>query len=266
VIPPTDQANGGIGALPIPSARRRPRRVLAVVTLLVSLIGTTFALYQLLGSSSSEEVVLDVTPATLDSEQMEAIVRSTVPAVSSVSSVSSVATPATLPLSPLAGNLPKPFSALPAAISNAPVPVGLRIDSINLDNNNVIPVGVADKGELAVPEVDEIGWYSLGQRPGETGATVLASHVSWKKQSGLFARLGKIEPGEEIFVTLSDGSERRYLAWERAMFDKTSLPYDRIWTREGNEVLVLITCGGEFNPEIRRYRQNIVIFAVPVPT
>jgi sortase (surface protein transpeptidase) len=260
VIPPTDQANGGIGALPIPPARPRPRRVLAVVTLLVSLIGTALAVHQLLGSSSSEEVVLDVTRATLDSEQMEAIVRSTVPAASSV------ATPATLPLSPLASNLPKPFSALPAPISNAPVPVGLRIDSINLDNNNVIPVGVDDKGELAVPEVDEIGWYSLGQRPGETGATVLASHVSWKKQSGLFARLGKIEPGEEIFVTLSDGSERRYLAWERAMFDKTSLPYDRIWTREGNEVLVLITCGGEFNPEIRRYRQNIVIFAVPVPT
>jgi hypothetical protein len=27
---------------------------------------------------------------------------------------------------------------------------------------------------------------------------------------------------------------------------------------------VLITCGGDFNPEIRRYRQNIVVYAAPV--
>jgi hypothetical protein len=28
--------------------------------------------------------------------------------------------------------------------------------------------------------------------------------------------------------------------------------------------LVLITCGGSFNPDIGRYRQNIVVYAVPV--
>jgi len=28
--------------------------------------------------------------------------------------------------------------------------------------------------------------------------------------------------------------------------------------------LVLINCGGDYNPEIRRFRENIVVYAVPI--
>ena len=48
------------------------------------------------------------------------------------------------------------------------------------------------------------------------------------------------------------------------MYPKTALPVDRVWATSGPETLVLITCGGDFNPEIRRYRDNIVVYAVPV--
>jgi hypothetical protein len=48
------------------------------------------------------------------------------------------------------------------------------------------------------------------------------------------------------------------------MYDKDGLPRDRIWRNTGDETLVLITCGGDFNPDINRYRQNIVVYAVPV--
>ena len=48
------------------------------------------------------------------------------------------------------------------------------------------------------------------------------------------------------------------------MYDKDALPRERIWRNTGDETLVLITCGGDFNPEITRYRQNIVVYAVPV--
>ena len=36
-----------------------------------------------------------------------------------------------------------------------------------------------------------------------------------------------------------------------------------MWTLGGPETLVLVTCGGDFNPEIRRYRHNIVVYAIP---
>ena len=123
------------------------------------------------------------------------------------------------------------------------------------------PIGVATLKNLAAA-VDAV---VAVVRPGDDAlATVLAAHVSWKKQAGVFARLGRLEPGSEVVVRLSDGSQARYVVTERTMYDKTALPYDRIWTRQGQEVLVLVTCGGEFNPEIRRYRQNIVVYAVPI--
>ena len=67
-----------------------------------------------------------------------------------------------------------------------------------------------------------------------------------------------------MVLTLDDGSARTYQVVERQMYTKTELPADRIWTRSGPETLVLITCGGSFNPEIRRYRENVVVYAVPV--
>jgi sortase (surface protein transpeptidase) len=93
---------------------------------------------------------------------------------------------------------------------------------------------------------------------------VLAAHVSWNRTNGPFARLGIVEPGEQIEVALDDGTVRRYEVTERAVYGKLELPRERIWRTTGDETLVLITCGGDYNPEIRRYRENIVVYAVPV--
>jgi hypothetical protein len=209
--------------------------------------------------NDDDEAVLEAPTATLDPALLpEGVVPPTPPA-------STAATSTTLELSPLAGQIGEQFSAVPPPVVDRPVPVDIRIDSIGVDTDPVVPVGLSESGELDVPGADEVGWYELGQTPDQPGATVLAAHVSWKGDLGVFNRLGDLEPGSEIFVTLSDGTQRKYIAWERTMYYKTELPYERIWTREGPEVMVLITCGGEFNPEIRRFKQNIVVYAVPAP-
>ena len=125
-------------------------------------------------------------------------------------------------------------------------------------------VGVAPDGQLEIPDETEVGWYRLGAAPGEAGATVLAGHVSWNRSDGPFLRLGQLEPGATVVVALDDGTTRTYQVVERAQYGKLELPAARIWTREGAETLVLITCGGAFNPDIRRYSDNIVVYAVPV--
>ena len=63
---------------------------------------------------------------------------------------------------------------------------------------------------------------------------------------------------------LADGSSRQYSVIERAQYPKLMLPRERIWTRTGDETLVLITCGGDFNRSIRRYTDNVIVYAVPV--
>ena len=142
-------------------------------------------------------------------------------------------------------------------------PVSIIIDQISLENE-VRAVGIEDDGALEIPDETEVGWYQYGSAPGLPGATVLAAHVSWNDTIGPFHQLGNLVPGDEVDVALTDGSTRRYEVVERTMYAKDALPADRIWTAEGDETLVMITCGGSFNPEIRRYRHNIVVYAVPV--
>ena len=129
----------------------------------------------------------------------------------------------------------------------------------------VVGVGVQGDGQLEVPDETHVGWYRLGASPGEQGATVLAAHVNWHHVDGPFVRLRQLEPGAAVTVTMADGSTRTYSVIERQQYGKTALPADRIWTHSGPETLVLITCRGSFNLEIRCYRDNIVVFAVPVP-
>ncbi|MEM9038850.1 MAG: class F sortase [Actinomycetota bacterium] len=156
-----------------------------------------------------------------------------------------------------------PTIAEPDLAAERPEPVGIQISSIDVSRFPIRAVGLTDDGALEVPDETEIGWYRYGATAGSSGATVLAAHVAWNGQSGPFFELGRLEPGASIEVTLDDGSSRHYEVVERALYGKSELPRERIWRQTGDETLVLITCGGEFNPEIRRFRQNIVVYAVP---
>jgi hypothetical protein len=167
-------------------------------------------------------------------------------------------------LSPLAQQLGPRLSAVPEIVAPRPRPVGLQMQSIDVARFPVRPVGLEPDGQMEIPDETEIGWYRYGATAGQPGATVLAAHVSWNRTVGPFARLGSVEPGEQIEVALDDGGVRLYEVTERAIYGKLELPRERIWRTTGDETLVLITCGGDYNPDIRRYRENIVVYAVPV--
>lgn len=170
---------------------------------------------------------------------------------------------ATLPLSPLAEQLGPRGSAIPEPPADRVMPATITIDELELWAP-VRGVGLEPDGQMEIPDETEAGWYELGASPGEAGATVIAAHVTWNDTVGPFYRLGDLDPGAEVRVRLSDGSTRVYEVVERTMYPKDGLPNWRIFRRSGPESLVLITCGGSFNPEIRRYRENIVVYAVPV--
>jgi hypothetical protein len=212
------------------------------------------------------EVVLDVenavaveTPITVAPLETAPRAVATTPAETSPPT----STTTTIPLSPLAELLGPQGSAIPPEIEPRRQPVSLSIDALGLEGP-VRSVGLRSDGALEVPGASEIGWYRYGAAPGYEGATVLAAHVSWNGDIGLFHRLGDLDPGARVEITLEDGSQRTYEVTERTLYDKDELPRERIWRNTGDETLVLITCGGSFNPEIRRYRENIVVYALPV--
>ncbi len=79
----------------------------------------------------------------------------------------------------------------------------------------------------------------------------------------MFFDLRTLEPGDVILVDFDDGTTETYRAEARTVYEKTELPIDAIFSREGPPVLTLITCGGGFNRNIGSYDSNVVVYAVP---
>jgi hypothetical protein len=144
-----------------------------------------------------------------------------------------------------------------------PSPAALSIDAIGLDGAPVVPVGLNAEGALDVPGAREVGWYRFGPSPGDRGSAVLAAHIAFNGRDGVFRNLDRLEPGGRVLLAFDDGSAKEFVVSRREQYDKDSLP-DDLFISGGESRLVLITCGGAFNPNLRRYEDNIVVYADPV--
>ena len=128
-------------------------------------------------------------------------------------------------------------------------------------------VGVERDGQMTIPaEVDRVGWYRFGPRPGDMGSAVIAGHVDGRTQGlGAMAPLREAAPGDEVLVTDATGGSTRWRVVSRELISKQVLPLDRLFSRDGLPRLTLITCGGPFLPEFGSYRDNVVVVAEPIP-
>jgi sortase (surface protein transpeptidase) len=223
------------------------------VLALVALVGAGLLAFAGIRASGGDTAVLYA-----DNAVVSVIPSTAPPLVTTAPSDTEPATPET------SSTGPAPSSTAPAPVEPKAQPVGLQIDSIDVSRFPVRDIGLEDDGQLEIPDETEIGWYKYGATAGHPGATVLAAHVNWKGSQGPFSQLGTVEPGDQIEVALDDGTTRNYVVTERTMYGKLMLPRERIWRSTGPEELVLITCGGEFNPDIRSFKSNIVVYAVPV--
>ncbi|MFF5052295.1 class F sortase [Micromonospora sp. NPDC000663] len=162
-------------------------------------------------------------------------------------------------------SVPVTAGELPAGAEIVP-PVRLVIPGIDV-TATVNAVGINKRtNEFEVPpSVDRIGWYRYG--PGleaDAGSVVIAGHVDSAQQGkGAFFRLRELDQGDTLTATGSDGKARKYRVVAREEYDKTKIPLDRYFARDGKPRLTLITCGGPFDAKARKYRDNIVVTAVP---
>ncbi len=164
---------------------------------------------------------------------------------------------------------PAPSAAGPVAPKgSAPAgsaPTRLRIEALALDAP-VIPVGVDERGELAIPaDVDTVGWYRYGSAAGSaTGSVVLAGHVDSAQQGvGAFRALWSAEPGTMIHLDRNNGGPLTYRVVSRETFGKNAIPLTALFATTGAPRLTLITCGGPFDSESLSYTDNVVVTAVP---
>lgn len=162
-------------------------------------------------------------------------------------------------------DVPRQSSEL-APVAQVSAPIRLQIPSVAIDIQ-IDPVGVQDDGFMQIPETITVaGWYRYGASPSsDTGSTVITAHVDDFIQGvGPFAALKDMPVDAEIIVTTEDGVEHRYVLESVQSVEKEQVPLDQVFDRAGAPRIVLLTCGGQFDENVRQYSDNVIAIANPL--
>ena len=91
-----------------------------------------------------------------------------------------------------------------------------------------------------------MGWNpAYNALPGEGGATFFAAHYEFAGRPGVFKRLSALTAGDEVAVTLTDGSVHRYRVTSVVDYALETIDMGAILRgREGRESIALMTCSG----------------------
>ena len=117
-------------------------------------------------------------------------------------------------------------------------------------------------GTLEVPPTGfPAGWYTGAPTPGELGPAIIAGHVDLDGEPGVFFELRHLTPGDEIQVSREDGSTARFRVDRVERFAKDRFPTELVYADLDHAGLRLITCGGDFDQQVRSYEDNLVVFA-----
>jgi hypothetical protein len=157
-------------------------------------------------------------------------------------------------------------SATLAALRARRETVPVRLELPGSIDASVLPVGIdPSTGDLAVPpSASTVAWYETGPVPGAAGAAVLAGHVDWHGQRGVFFGLNRVPVGAPVTVTLSNGRQMRFTVVRRTEVSKNDLGGSKVFSDKGPPQLVLITCGGDFDWQTHHYADNVIVYARPI--
>ena len=146
-----------------------------------------------------------------------------------------------------------------------PMPVRVEIPSIGVASS-LDRLGRAPDGTIQEPTRWQVaGWYAPGPRPGDPGSAVILGHVDSKRGPAVFYRLRELRRGDQIKITRADGSAVRFVVQRTEQYPKDRFPTDEVYYPTLTPALRLVTCGGEFDATVGRYRSNVIVFATLRP-
>lgn len=141
-------------------------------------------------------------------------------------------------------------------------PTRLEIPAINVDAEFEY-VGLDTKRNMDVPKAAEnVGWYNLGPKPGDTGSAVIAGHLDDPEGNpAVFWDLIKLKPGDEIKVTDKTGNVRSFIVKEIKSYETDKFPLEEVFADASGKKLNLITCEGIFDKTAKSYSRRTVAYA-----
>ena len=155
----------------------------------------------------------------------------------------------------------RPDPVAPEAGLQAADPVRIRIPAIGVDAP-VQPLAVDRNGVLPPPDTDEgTGWWRDGPEPGERGPAVIVGHVDSYTGPAVFVHLEDLARGDRILVDRADGSTVVFAALRTESHPKDAFPTRVVYGATADAELRLVTCGGAFDDDDRRYLDNVIVYA-----
>ena len=140
-------------------------------------------------------------------------------------------------------------------------PVRLVIPKLKVDAS-VQGIGVTNQGIMDSPkEPTEVGWFSLGIRPGEIGSAVIDGHSGWKNNiPAVFDELYKLKKGDKVYIQDDKGIMITFTVRELRTY-KPNQQSDGIFdSSDGKAHLNLITCTGFWNKILKGHSDRLVVF------
>ncbi|OYD59846.1 hypothetical protein CGZ90_06630 [Fictibacillus aquaticus] len=140
------------------------------------------------------------------------------------------------------------------------LPVSIEIPAIGVDAP-VENVGELENGQMGVPEnIDGVGWFEPGTKPGDRGNAVMAGHVDSKTGPAVFYKLDKLKPGDEVILKDKSDTVRTFVVTGKKSFPRKKAPVEDIFGFSYQSNLNLITCTGEFNRKARTHEERLVVY------
>jgi sortase A len=157
-----------------------------------------------------------------------------------------------------------PFVQNTADLSQASfgLPVRLKIPKIDVDSA-VESVEFTSDGAMDVPKVvGDVGWFSLGQRPGENGTAVIDGHYGILKggKASVFDNLYLLREGDKIYIQDDKGATVSFVVSESKRYDPKASASNVFSSNDGNSHLNLITCEGTWDEASKSYSKRLVVF------
>lgn len=140
----------------------------------------------------------------------------------------------------------------------------LKITRIGVDAV-IKDMGLTSDNAMAVPDnVFDVGWYSLGTRPGEIGTAVIGAHNELHSRAGVFANLNKLKKGDILSVVDAKGVSVSFMVRDIKVYDAIDTSTE-IFQSESGSHLNLITCSGAWDPQTKSSKERLVIFTDIIP-
>ena len=142
-------------------------------------------------------------------------------------------------------------------------PLSIEIDSIGV-RGYIQKVGVDQHQAVTAPDnIHLAGWFVNSVLPGKKGLTVIDGHEGGSTMDGIFKNLPHIKTGDDIVVTMGDGSTYTYEVFDVKVVSReqaAAILFDQN-PKSTRGQLNLVTCTGIYNDTAQTYDKRAVVYA-----